>query len=132
MSAQADEGVRKNLKVYKKIDGRVQRIEFYDKGVKLVYDFDPFQMVESASAYIGESLIAKAKKTAMRPREQFVMDIEVEETHFNQKTGEIVYKGTMMFRCRTNIEMGERLTVTPVLGQKPNDVFREWPWAIRY
>lgn len=122
----------KNGKVYKSVDGRVQKLELYDQGIKIVYNFDAFEMVESALAYKGESLIAKAERVGMHPVEPVTMDIEVAETYFHQKTGEIVYKGKMVFRCRANVEMGERINVTPVFGKRPRDLFREWPYAIIY
>lgn len=122
----------KSGKVYKSLDGRVQKLELYDKGIKIVYNFDAFEMVESALAYKGESLIAKAERVGMRPVEAVTMEIEVAETHFHQKTGEIVYKGKMVFCCRANVEMGERINVTPVFGKRPRDLFREWPYAIIY
>lgn len=110
----------------------MQKLELYDQGVKMVYNFDAFEMVESALAYSGESLIAKAERVGMRPGEPGILDIEVAETHFHQKTGEIVYKGKMVFRCRTNMEWGERIKVTPLSGKRPRDLFREWPYAVMY
>lgn len=126
------DGRVKSGKVYKSLDGRVQRLELYDQGVKIVYNFDAFQLVESALAYSGESLIAKAERVGMRPGEPGSLDIEVAETHFLQKTGEIVYKGKMVFRGRTNMEWAERIKVMPVSGKKPRDLFREWPYAVIY
>lgn len=122
----------KSGKVYKSLDGRVQRLEFYDAGVKIVYAFDAFELVESAVAYRGESLIAKAERVGLRPNGPTILDIEVEETHFSPKTGDIVYKGKMVFRCRTNVEVGERIEVKPILGKRPRDLFREWPYAVIY
>jgi len=98
--------------------------------VEIVYNFDAFEMVESALAYKGGSLIAKAERVGMRPVEPTIMDIEVVETYFHPESGEIIYKGKMLFRCRTNIEMGERVKVTPIFGKKPMDLFRKWPYAV--
>lgn len=122
----------KSGKVYKRMDGRVQKLELYDQGVKMVYNFDAFALCESAFAYSGESLIAKAERVGMRGGEPGILDFEIAETHFHQKTGEIVYQGKMVFRCKTNAEWGERTKVTPVSGKRPKDLFREWPFALMY
>lgn len=86
--------------------------------------------VETASAYSDESLVAIAKRTSWRPvGGPTVVDIEVEETHFAQGTQEVIYKGRLVFRCRTNEAYGERITDTPLFGKRPRDVFRRWPYA---
>lgn len=36
-------------------------------------------------------------------------------------------QGKMVFRCRTNEVFGERITDTPLFGERQRDIFRQWP-----
>lgn len=124
----------KSGEVYRSVDGRVQKLELYDEDLKIVYNFDAFESVESALVYRGETLIAKAEEvgTSSNGPTALDVDIEVEETYFSPKTGDIVYKGRLVFRCRANVEMGERIEVKPILGERPQDLFLEWPYIVMY
>jgi hypothetical protein len=98
--------------------------------LELRYQYDAFETVETASAYSGPMIVATAKRVAIRPvGGPTVTDIEVEETHFASGTRQVVYRGSMVFRCRTNEAFGERISDTPVFGKRGRDVFRRWPWA---
>jgi len=101
-----------------------------DNALEVQYQYDGFGLVETASARSGESIVAVAKRVDIRPvGGPTVTDVEVEETHFARGTQDVVYKGRMVFRCRTNEEFGERITDTPLFGTRPRDVFRRWPYA---
>ena len=122
-----------NGKVYKTFDGRTQKLELNRHGIKMVYNFDPMEMVQSAFAYSGETLLAKAERVGLRPGASGKMEMEIEiiETHF-KKNGEIVYRGKIVFLCRPNIEYGERIKEMMLSGKRPKDLFQRWPYAIRY
>lgn len=94
------------------------------------YQYDAFELVETASAMDAGAIVASAKRVAIRPvGGPTVTDIEVEETHFARGTQNVVYRGNLVFRCRTNETFCERTSVTPHYGKRPRDVFRRWPYA---
>ena len=101
-----------------------------DRGLKIRYQYDGSGLVETVSVRSGDSIVAVAKRLSIRSAGgPTVTDIQVEETHFAPGTQEVVYKGKMVFRCRTNEPFGERITDTPLSGTRPQDVFRRWPYA---
>lgn len=94
------------------------------------YLYDARGLVESASAARGEAVVATARRMGIAPSSNpMVADIAVEETHFRPGSREIVYRGEIVFRCRTNQEFCEQLSVTRREGKRPRDVFRRWPYA---
>lgn len=120
----------KGDKVSYKLDGRVDGLESYDQGVKIVYKFDIVGIAASALAYKGDLLIAKAEKVGMRQTVANCLDIEVEETHFSQ-SGAVTYKGKMLFRFKEGTGRGERIEVKLISGERHQDLFREWPYGSR-
>ena len=94
------------------------------------YQYDAFEMVETASAYSGGTVVANAKRMGMRSiGGPTVTEIEVEETHFAEGRQEPVYKGRLVFRCVTNDPFCERTGDTRQFGKRSRDVFRQWPYA---
>jgi hypothetical protein len=104
-----------------------------NKNLTLRYQYDPFEEVESATAYYGETICATAKRIQERhvgdTGGATVTDIDVEEIQFAPNSQAVVYKGRVVFRCITNQEFCERVSVTPILGKRQRDIFRKWPYA---
>ena len=94
------------------------------------YQYDAFEMVETASVYSGQTVVANAKRVDIRSiGGPTVTEIEVEETHFAEGTQQAVYRGRLMFRCVTNDPFCQRTGDTPQFGKRPRDLFRQWPYA---
>src|ERR1022692_1956720 len=95
--------------------------------VELRYEYDQFGFVETASASKRGSTVATARRVNSRPLGgPTLTEIEVEETHFAIGTANVVYKGTMIFHCRTNEPFCERTKVTPILGERRDGFFDRW------
>lgn len=68
------------------------RIEYGYEGKFGIYD-----IADTASAYLGNVLIAKAKAVKIIEKNSGPNLIEIEETHFNP-SGDITYRGKLIFQ----------------------------------
>ena len=104
------------------------------ESLRVQYNYDGNEMVETAFIMKGESLVAIGKRAPIRPRVGPAvtdLEVEVEETHFTPGTQNVVYKGRLVFRCRINEVWCERIADVVVLGTRPRDVFPRWPYNLR-
>jgi hypothetical protein len=94
------------------------------------YDYDAFSLVETITVHSDKSIVATAKRISIRPvGGPVITEIEVEETHFAPATEEVIYKGRIVFQCKTNEEFGQRISDQPISGTRLYDVFLQWPYA---
>ena len=101
-----------------------------DRDLKVRYQYNPFGLVESATIHRGDSVVAVARHVSIAPvGGPTVTDVGVEEVHFGRGTQDVLYKGRMVFRCKTNQEFCDRISVTPLQGTRPRDLFKRWPYA---
>ena len=85
-------------------------------------------VVERASADQDTRLIATARRLSGRvTNDPEVTEIEIEETHFVKGTPEVVYRGRVTFQCEADKLFCQPMRVTPEVGERPRDVFWQWP-----
>ena len=96
--------------------------------VRIAYDykgeFGIYGMADTAEAYAGEALIAKARLLRLLDARSGPKDFEVEEEHYSDN-GNVVYNGKIIFKYN----MGDWVVseTQPISGRPRFSVFRSWP-----
>ena len=105
------------------------RIVWKDFGLSFSYRGEG-SVTEWASAAHDTRVIATAKRLgAWTTADPDVSEVEIEETHFVKGTTQVVYKGRVVFRCKTAQQFCEPAKVIPEFGTRQRDVF--WRWLAR-
>lgn len=99
--------------------------------LEFAYVGDDSGAVEVVSVATGTRVIASARRARIRKTENpEISELDVDETHYVRGTLEVVYKGRLVFQCRTGQETCDRTASTPASGSRPRDLFRVWPLKI--
>jgi len=99
--------------------------------LEFAYIGDESGQVERASVSTGTRVIASARRSGTRMTDDpAVTEIDVDETHFVRGTLDVVYKGSIVFQCRTDEAWCRPTRVRPMYGTRPRNVFRRWPSRI--
>jgi hypothetical protein len=99
--------------------------------LQLRYEYDAFGFVNAITASTGEGVVATAKKVDSRAvGTPMVTDVEVEETHLEPASSRVIYRGRIVFRCRTNEPFGVPVGSKAISGEKRRVIFDRWPYAI--
>lgn len=94
------------------------------------YEHNAFGSVNAVTASEGGAVVATARKIGSRSAGgPMVTDVEVEETHFEPGTPRVIYRGRIVFRCRTNEPFGEPIESRALSGQRSRVIFDRWPYA---
>jgi len=95
---------------------------------KIAYDykgeFGVYSIADTASAYAGDTLVAKARLLRLIDKASGPKDFEVEEEHYSD-TGDVVYRGKIIFKYN----MGDWVVgeTHPIQGRPRLAAFRSWP-----
>ena len=86
--------------------------------------FGVYGIADTASAYDGSVLIAKAKAVKIIEKNPGPNHIEIEETHFNP-SGDITYRGKLIFQF--GFGGGHIVEEKAISGVKRYQIFTGWP-----
>jgi hypothetical protein len=87
-------------------------------------EFGSLGIADTAAAYQGTRLIAKARALRIIKKQPGPNHILIEESHYSE-TGEVTYKGTLEFRF--GYGGGTLIEQRPISGEKQFNVFSGWP-----
>ncbi len=98
----------------------------YRYKIKYSYEgkFGVYGIADTASAYDGNVLIAKAKAVKIIEKNPGTNHIEIEETHFNP-SGDITYRGKLIFQF--GFGGGHVVEEKAISGVKRYQIFTGWP-----
>ena len=86
-------------------------------------DFGSVRIADSAAAYEGNTLVARARALRIIRKDPGPNSIEIRETHYSG--GKVIYEGYV------EIEFGFRggriISARPISGEKRLNIFTSWP-----
>jgi len=98
------------------------------RGLRIEYGYagklGMFDIADTASAYDGDTLIAKAEALQIVEKQSGPNHILIQEEHYSP-SGEVTYKGTLEFRF--GFRGGTLVEEKAVSGKKRFHVFQGWP-----